>query len=522
MAAAKNLNVVLVPIASISPDPNQPRTVFDKAALGALTESVKTRGVLVPLLVRRDGKKTVVVDGERRLRAATAAKLKSVPVLYSDASDNRADLGVTQVVINNLRAELKPMEVARWVAALHRDDKLSANEIAARLTKAGIESSPNAISESLRLVSLPSWAQTLIDDGTVESAAALKLLDVPKDKTAQEAARKYLEHRVQWSGRADKGDVQGAVRNALDRVGVDLANTWDLKNAVRFDARKRCVKCEFYRPLGASDKGFCLNRELFKTHNAEAKAAGLGPGGAPAVKATKDKPLTAAQQRRHDDARAEQRDMSLSTRASEYLRRYCQTLISTRCREGDELWLQLALFMAFGEPGARSHSGASIWKLPGQRRDIAKGRDLKSIEAFMDLKGTESHLYAVGVTILGQLDWQDTQAVAHHILGKDLTAFWRWDADYLALLQKKELAAVLDGQVENKGGKPWEGAKLDVLRDVILANADALATPKLLAGIYSTIEERFVDDDLPDDDDEPVFDDDDDVEIEDDAVDDAA
>ena len=75
-------------VGALTPDPNQPRKAFDEKALQALADSIGERGILQPILVRQDGNRVVIVDGERRWRAAKLAKLKVVPALLADLDED--------------------------------------------------------------------------------------------------------------------------------------------------------------------------------------------------------------------------------------------------------------------------------------------------------------------------------------------------------------------------------------------------------------------------------------------------
>lgn len=107
--------VALVPIGQLKPDSGQPRKAFDEKALQALADNIKARGVLQPILVRclGRGSPVVIVDGERRWRAAKLAKLKTVPVLLNRPAGEITELRVDQVAANNLREQLTTMEHAR-------------------------------------------------------------------------------------------------------------------------------------------------------------------------------------------------------------------------------------------------------------------------------------------------------------------------------------------------------------------------------------------------------------------------
>jgi ParB family transcriptional regulator, chromosome partitioning protein len=119
-------------LAEIRPDPNQPRKYYDEVAMQELTESVKAKGVLQPILIRPNGKGYILVCGERRYRAATAAGLKEIPVVIRELTDEEAlEL---QIIENLQRKNVHPMEEAFAFKSLLEKGK-EIKEIAARVGK---------------------------------------------------------------------------------------------------------------------------------------------------------------------------------------------------------------------------------------------------------------------------------------------------------------------------------------------------------------------------------------------------
>lgn len=97
----------LVALKDIIPDPNQPRQYYDLASMDELTESVKSDGVLSPILLRKaKGKKHMIVFGERRFRAATEAGLKEIPAMIREMTDEEA----LQAQIVELKKKIKQHE----------------------------------------------------------------------------------------------------------------------------------------------------------------------------------------------------------------------------------------------------------------------------------------------------------------------------------------------------------------------------------------------------------------------------
>jgi ParB family transcriptional regulator, chromosome partitioning protein len=154
----------------LKPNPAQPRRNFDEAALQALAESVRERGVLQPVLVRpRAGGTFELVAGERRWRAAKLAGLDHVPALVQDRDD--ATTLEVALVENMAREDLNPVEEARAVAGLVEELGLTREAVGKRVGRSRV-----AISNLLRILDLPDEALGLIEDGALTEGHGRALL----------------------------------------------------------------------------------------------------------------------------------------------------------------------------------------------------------------------------------------------------------------------------------------------------------------------------------------------------------
>jgi len=171
----------------IAPNENQPRRRFDEDALEALTASVRTRGLLQPVLVRpRPGGRYELVAGERRWRAAQRARLERIPALVQHRDD--AESLEAALVENMAREDLNPVEEARAVAALVEELELTREDVGRRIGRSRV-----AVSNLLRLLDLPDDVLELLQDGrlTEGHGRALLLAEDHGDRRAlaHEAAR---------------------------------------------------------------------------------------------------------------------------------------------------------------------------------------------------------------------------------------------------------------------------------------------------------------------------------------------
>jgi len=153
----------------IDPNPLQPRREFPKAALEELAASIRSSGVVQPVLLRRADARYQLVAGERRWRAARLAGLASVPAVIRDLSDGEAlELALTE---NLMREDLNPLEVARGYEILQQRFELTHEQIAERLG-----ATRSNVSNILRLLKLPSSVQEMIVDGQLSMGHARALI----------------------------------------------------------------------------------------------------------------------------------------------------------------------------------------------------------------------------------------------------------------------------------------------------------------------------------------------------------
>ncbi|MFI5398511.1 MAG: ParB/RepB/Spo0J family partition protein [Candidatus Binatia bacterium] len=140
--------VVNIPVGAITPNPDQPRTYFDPEALHDLTTSVRERGVLQPIIVRKaeQGDRFVLIAGERRWRAATAAGLPKIPALIRQKEDP-AEIALIE---NLQREDLNPIEEAESLKRLKDRRHLTDGALARIIGKSRV-----SVTESLSLTSLP-------------------------------------------------------------------------------------------------------------------------------------------------------------------------------------------------------------------------------------------------------------------------------------------------------------------------------------------------------------------------------
>ena len=170
------VGVQFIAIAEIRRSPYQPRRRFDEAALGELARSVKTQGLVQPLVVRQraDGGYELIA-GERRLRAAGLAGLDAVPALVRDATDEQA---LALALIENIqREDLKPLEEAEALHRLRKEFGMTQQAVAEAVGK-----SREAVANLLRLLNLAPAVRRLLEEGALEMGHARALLSLSSEQ----------------------------------------------------------------------------------------------------------------------------------------------------------------------------------------------------------------------------------------------------------------------------------------------------------------------------------------------------
>lgn len=178
-----------LPVASIVPNPRQPRQVFDEDALSELAVSIEAVGLLQPVVVRRTaGGQYELIMGERRWRACQLAGIDVIPAIVRETSDD--DLLRDALIENLHREQLNPLEEAAAYQQLLDDFGATHDELARRVGR----SRPH-ISNTIRLLNLPPAVQKRVAAGVLSAGHARALLGV-EDPVAQE----QLAHRIVAEG----------------------------------------------------------------------------------------------------------------------------------------------------------------------------------------------------------------------------------------------------------------------------------------------------------------------------------
>lgn len=178
-----------VPVSSIRPNINQPRSTFPESGIRELAASIKEVGILQPLVVRVADGGFELIAGERRLRAAKEAGLERVPVLIRQAADNES---MELALVENLqREDLNPLETAAAYQALMEGFGLTKEQLAGRLGK-----SRAAVTNTLRLAQLPTSVRELVLEGSLTEGHARALLGLQDEEQMQILAQRIQAEKL--------------------------------------------------------------------------------------------------------------------------------------------------------------------------------------------------------------------------------------------------------------------------------------------------------------------------------------
>lgn len=185
--ASEDSLVMEIPISQIDPNQSQPRKAFDGDKLNELAESIRQKGLLQPILVVRDGQRYRIIAGERRYRASRLAGLSTVPCLVRDFDEAQQ---LEAALIENIqREDLNPIEEAQAIQSLISHFGYTQEEAARKLQK-----SRPAVSNQLRLLSLPEAVRTMILNGELSAGHARVLAGVSPASRQTELAHLCVLH----------------------------------------------------------------------------------------------------------------------------------------------------------------------------------------------------------------------------------------------------------------------------------------------------------------------------------------
>ncbi len=185
----KDTSVVLLKLDQIKANPLQPRSFFDSQGMEELTQSIKEKGLIQPILVRRQGESYEIIAGERRFRAAGMLNLDKIPVIVREAEDR--DALELSLIENIQRQNLNPIEEAKAYQCLAQKYELTQEKISEVLGKARV-----TVSNTLRLLKLPQEVQDDIKNNRISYAHGRTLLEVQDENKQRQLAREVITNKL--------------------------------------------------------------------------------------------------------------------------------------------------------------------------------------------------------------------------------------------------------------------------------------------------------------------------------------
>jgi ParB family chromosome partitioning protein len=231
--------VVDLPVETVVPNPNQPRTRFSPDALEALSQSIAASGVVQPLIVRKlsDGSYELIA-GERRLRAAQMAGLDRVPAVVRDSDE--AERMEVALIENMVREDLNPVEEARACAALVEDLGLSKEELGRRVGR-----SRSQVSNLIRLLDLPDDVLEMLEDGRLSEGHGRAILQVPDHEGRRELGRRA--ESGDWTVRRIEQEARGIATG--ERKGGGKGNGLDAEEAEAIEELTGRLEADLGHPV---------------------------------------------------------------------------------------------------------------------------------------------------------------------------------------------------------------------------------------------------------------------------------
>jgi ParB family chromosome partitioning protein len=196
-------NKAELPVSEIVPNPFQPRTAWNEEGLKDLAQSIRSNGILQPIIVRTAGEHYEIIAGERRYRAAQLAGLSVVPVVVRQATDQQM---LELALVENIhRADLNPIERAKAYHNYISTFNLSQADASERLGE-----DRSVVANHIRLLDLPQEVKDMLIDGRLSMGHARAILALPTDQLRNTLANKAL------AGRLNVRDVERLVRKYIE------------------------------------------------------------------------------------------------------------------------------------------------------------------------------------------------------------------------------------------------------------------------------------------------------------------
>ena len=266
--------VLYVDINDIRPNSAQPRKNFDEVKLGELASSIKTNGVIQPLIVRESTNGYELVAGERRWRAARMSGLRTVPCIVRNFDDRQN--AIVAIIENMQREDLDPIEEALGLKSMTEKYGFTQEQVSASLGR-----SRTYITNSIRLLKLPEEIQQYVSSGQMSAAHGRTIINIPDKARQKEIADKIIrndlsvraterlaekvkdELRPERKRRKRASDADKAKTAEITAVERELMTLLGTKVNITGDESKGMIELEYYS-LDELNRLIDAMREAFK------------------------------------------------------------------------------------------------------------------------------------------------------------------------------------------------------------------------------------------------------------------
>ncbi|EHI96957.1 parB-like partition protein [Clostridium sp. DL-VIII] len=244
---------LLISINKIKSDEEQPRKLFDSEKIAELAESIKTHGIIQPLILRKHNEdQYVIVAGERRWRAAKMAGLKEIPAIIMELSSR--DILEISLIENIQRQDLNPIEEALAYKKLLNDFKITQEELSKRIGKSRV-----AIANTIRLTNLDERVQQYIVESIITEGHGRALLAISDNEKQYEIAQKVIDEKLsvreleKLIKKINDSEEKEKVEEPLDRLNPyykdvknQLQNHFGTKVNILNKKNKGKIEIEYY------------------------------------------------------------------------------------------------------------------------------------------------------------------------------------------------------------------------------------------------------------------------------------
>lgn len=243
-----------LPIEKLIPNKEQPRKTFSAEELAELSASIKEKGIIQPILVKKTGQDYQIIAGERRWRAAQIAGLQTVPALVKDV--NSQEVLELALIENIQRHDLNPIEEAEAYYALAEKYKLTQKEISEKVGK-----DRATVANSLRILGLAKDVREMVKRGDLQLGHAKVLLGITeldvqkklaakasKDSLSVRALEKLIKKTKSEANSSDKIDIEldSVEPTLLKELALELQKTLGTRVQIQFNGKSGKVEIAFY------------------------------------------------------------------------------------------------------------------------------------------------------------------------------------------------------------------------------------------------------------------------------------